>query len=759
MYCMAYTMALLICIQACNGIGRLCRNGVQCPDGQYCIWGKCLCFNGQVLMNDKCIVDFYCRNGKEVYHNGQCYYLAAIGDKCLINEQCYGESFCVNSSCTCLHETVNVNGLCLKSSPHSTSQCEIHQVLVKEQCLNIAVIGEICQVDAQCSGGANCLNQRCSCPPGTVQNEQICRQRNCSENEILINGTCLSRVIPGEQCKDSAQCLDGSKCSSIRHACICLEGMNNIGGYCRKLSYTDPCDSVSLVYANESCVPIVKPGDQCIYDLQCLGGSLCTDGYCNCRPVTTNINGYCVGSMLCNHHEIFLNNQCFKRLTLNESCLISQQCPNNAICNYEARCVCPIGMVVMNGQCQPSQINYCKNIEVMVNGRCVKRRVPGTTCIANEQCLDESNCSNGYCKCANGTKLLSRYCIRRNGTEKCDTYQTYVNEKCLDLAIPGEDCIDDLQCLAASICRAGKCVCPNGYIEVKKYCVRDLRPSTGCNNNQVLINGHCYDFAKIGQYCINTAVCLGTVPQNNICISSGPCATGQIYIAESCWDIASIGEECEFTQQCQGYSTCINDRCQCPSDTAVRNGLCTKEQCNSNEVMIDGICFNTVKIDDFCYHTKQCQRNATCQRGKCTCPPGTINSNNTCIINTKCQPYQISVNDTCLDTVSIGMTCQDNSQCIESASCVPGINLINSNNRTCQCNNGMIFNGAKCLASPIKCPVSTVYVVGKVCYPLVEIGQFCLYAIQCMGYSVCSGYICKCPLGYTAIHNVCRRIN
>ncbi|VBB32437.1 unnamed protein product, partial [Acanthocheilonema viteae] len=603
-----------------------------------------------------------------------------------------------------------------------------------------------------------------------------CRQKNCSENEILINGTCLSRVIPGEQCKDSAQCLDGSKCSSIRHACICLEGMNNIGGYCRKLSYTDPCDSVSLVYANESCVPIVKPGDQCIYDLQCLGGSLCTDGYCNCRPVTTNINGYCVGSMLCNHHEIFLNNQCFKRLTLNESCLISQQCPNNAICNYEARCVCPIGMVV--------------------NGRCVKRRVPGTTCIANEQCLDESNCSNGYCKCANGTKLLSRYCIRRNGTEKCDTYQTYVNEKCLDLAIPGEDCIDDLQCLAASICRAdnltffdvdfqlGKCVCPNGYIEVKKYCVRDLRPSTGCNNNQVLINGHCYDFAKIGQYCINTAVCLGgsicynnycscpkdtiaqngqcrreqrcleneiqingkcyprinigqhcqftkqctsiatcqnnicicppgTVSQNNICISSGPCATGQIYIAESCWDIASIGEECEFTQQCQGYSTCINDRCQCPSDTAVRNGLCTKEQCNSNEVMIDGICFNTVKIDDFCYHTKQCQRNATCQRGKCTCPPGTINSNNTCIINTKCQPYQISVNDTCLDTVSIGMTCQDNSQCIESASCVPGINLINSNNRTCQCNNGMIFNGAKCLASPIKCPVSTVYVVGK----------------------------------------------
>ncbi|VDN86696.1 unnamed protein product [Brugia pahangi] len=65
-------------------------------------------------------------------------------------------------------------------------------------------------------------------------------------------------------------------------------------------------------------------------------------------------------------HRILLNNRCFKRVTLNELCFINEQCPNNAICNYAARCVCPVGMMAINGHCQPSQIIYCKDVEVLV---------------------------------------------------------------------------------------------------------------------------------------------------------------------------------------------------------------------------------------------------------------------------------------------------------------------------------------------------------------------------------------------------------
>lgn len=91
----------------------------------------------------------------------------------------------------------------------------------------------------------------------------------------------------------------------------------------------------------------------------------------------------------------------------------------------------------------------------------------------------------------------------------------------------------------------------------------------------------------------------------------------------------------------------------------------------------------------------------------------------------------------------------------ESASCIPGI----SSSRTCQCNNGTIFTGTKCLPASIQCPISTVYIVDKVCHPLVKIGQFCMYTIQCMGYSICSKQICKCPFGYITVRNVCRKIN
>lgn len=37
----------------------------------------------------------------KVYYNGQCYHLSSIGGRCTINEQCYGESHCIYSYCSC----------------------------------------------------------------------------------------------------------------------------------------------------------------------------------------------------------------------------------------------------------------------------------------------------------------------------------------------------------------------------------------------------------------------------------------------------------------------------------------------------------------------------------------------------------------------------------------------------------------------------------------------------------------------------------
>lgn len=74
--------------------------------------------------------------------------------------------------------------------------------------------------------------------------------------------------------------------------------------------------------------------------------------------------------------------------------------------------------------------------------------------------------------------------------------------------------------------------------------------------------------------------------------------------------------------------------------------------------------FLQANIGELCYYTDQCLGNAECKLNRCTCPPRTVSSNGTCVINTNCASYQILAGALCLDTVSIGMVCEDNSQCI-----------------------------------------------------------------------------------------------
>lgn len=185
-------------------------------------------------------------------------------------------------------------------------------------------------------------------------------------------------------------------------------------------------------------------------------------------------------------------------------------------------------------------------------------------------------------------------------------FQILINGHCYEFAKIGQYCIDSAVCLGDSICYKNYCTCPKDTIAQNGYCRRKER----CLENEIEIDEKCYQQVNIGSHCLFTVQCAsistcqngicicppGTVSKNNVCISSGPCSTGQIYIADRCWDIVNIGEQCEFTQQCYGYSTCIDETCQCPNDTVVRDGLCTKEECNSSEIMIDGICFNTVFV-------------------------------------------------------------------------------------------------------------------------------------------------------------------
>lgn len=90
-----------------------------------------------------------------------------------------------------------------------------------------------------------------------------------------------------------------------------------------------------------------------------------------------------------------------------------------------------------------------------------------------------------------------------------------------------------------------------------------------------------------------------------------------------------------------------------------------------------------------------------------------------------------------------------------SASCM--LVSVQPNTKTCQCNKGTTFAGSSCAISAVQCPPSTVFISSNFCQDLVQIGQFCTYTVQCMGYSVCYRQRCTCPVGFAEVRNVCRR--
>ncbi|VDK18573.1 unnamed protein product [Anisakis simplex] len=55
-------------------------------------------------------------------------------------------------------------------------------------------------------------------------------QRLCSSNEVLVNDVCLKRVRVGEECESSKQCLRGSSCHD--GICECSKGHKLINGKC-----------------------------------------------------------------------------------------------------------------------------------------------------------------------------------------------------------------------------------------------------------------------------------------------------------------------------------------------------------------------------------------------------------------------------------------------------------------------------------------------------------------------------------------------
>ena len=107
----------------------------------------------------------------------------------------------------------------------------------------------------------------------------------CPAGQIRTpSGQCLSRVQPNQPCQMTEQCLGGSFCQS--GLCQCPPGMQLIGG-----AVCQPLGGGTTFPTTGSAASI---GQQCTLGLtQCLGNSQCMGGICQCVPGQANVNGVC----------------------------------------------------------------------------------------------------------------------------------------------------------------------------------------------------------------------------------------------------------------------------------------------------------------------------------------------------------------------------------------------------------------------------------------------------------------------------------
>ncbi|GMR42638.1 hypothetical protein PMAYCL1PPCAC_12833 [Pristionchus mayeri] len=142
---------------------------------QSCVIGQSTCPSGYSCQRTSAGAQICCTSAevscteKQVAVDGVCLDKVTIGALCKHESQCPTGSVCKGGVCDCPEGTHNINGVCEKGCPED-------QIPYDGKCVPKVAIGNECLVSEQCQGGAHCGEESgsCECPEGHEEDEGVC---------------------------------------------------------------------------------------------------------------------------------------------------------------------------------------------------------------------------------------------------------------------------------------------------------------------------------------------------------------------------------------------------------------------------------------------------------------------------------------------------------------------------------------------------------------------------------------------------------
>ncbi|CAB3369023.1 Hypothetical predicted protein [Cloeon dipterum] len=616
-----------------NDLGAPCQESIDCTAN----WENSECVSGTSGKVCKCVPGY-------VEINGEC--LEGIGGACPVNGNCpYENSNCVDNICQCNDGFVGSidKKSCLKKAEKLNDECQ-----ERAQCSNI--VSAIC----------NTVVGECRCVSTHVPSLDL---STCLKKVSGLNTPCEQ----SDQCTTSnAQCLGGlctCKDNFVQGGNFCLEKIDTLGEGCRISAQCTPANSVCVAEQlicdcetefvrsenNKTCLPLVDFGEPCLELAQCT----LTEG-----DVTCSSEGKCA----CDAGNIFAENMCWQRKSLDEQCTKTIQCQlaenservhclddkcqckasyipdkTNNICNTGAHISIAMASLLSSHKADGHFILPASESQrgsamasiriflfVFLASLVVLSRAEniGETCdaaVTPPQCPDNAECKEGeggpLCECVTGY-------VSSDNKERCLKVTSAIDEVCEQ----------NSQCpIEQSSCTDSKCQCNPGWVDSsdKLKCLEILsnfddtcEESAQCNTGVLGVTAVCGESGK----CTCTE---GTVENS----AGDKCIQGAVRLGESCSDEPNICNTVE-NSECNA-----EDMCAC-KDSFVAS--LTGEKCLA---VVDG------SLGNPCEENSQCNPkipNTECVDNKCACKINFVGDINAA---------------SCLAYAGYGEECKENSQC------------------------------------------------------------------------------------------------